>query len=60
MEFTKHLAVCLESTEIQSWLASDSDPSIDSGELANVERSRRRISKGIIRKIYAKLIVSGH
>lgn len=55
MEFTKHLVVSLEATEIQSWLASDSDPAIDLTD--DVERSRRRIPKKVIRKIYVKLIV---
>lgn len=55
MEFTKHLVLSLESTEIESWLASDSDSAISDV----VPRPRRRITRGVIRKIYTKLIVSG-
>lgn len=56
MEFTKHLVVSLEANEIQSWLASDSDPAIDPTD--DIERSRRRIPRAVIRKIYAKLVAS--
>lgn len=59
MEFTKHLVLSLESTEIESWLASDSDSAIADQETTAVQRPRRRITRGVIRKIYAKLIVSG-